>query len=152
MLKNFLYYMLPFPFGGNSVPLGHSCPQSCSPQDNVFNAIVPFCDALRSLFVFVFPILISSIFPRKLVLTAFVFSDKCLPASGMLPKSVQYVLLTSFRLSFSTTCGKLSSSSHYSFFLILTQSVSVRPLPFSVRWVYHFDWKPVEASVGQCLM
>lgn len=89
-----LRYVLSFPFWGNSVPLGHPCSQSCSLQDSVFYAIVSFCDTLRSFFVFVFSILVSSIFPRKPILTAFFFSsDKCLPASAVLPKSVPYVLL-----------------------------------------------------------
>lgn len=121
--------MLSFPFWGNSVPLGRPRFQSCSLHDSVFCAIGPFCDALRPLFVFVFPMLVSSIFPREAVLTAFVFSDKCLPASGMLPKAVQYVLLTSFRLSFSTTCGRMPSSSRCSFFLILTSPFLWGPCP-----------------------
>lgn len=69
-----LCYVLSFPFWGNSVPLGHPCSQSCSLQDSVFYAIVSFCDTLRSFFVFVFSILVSSIFPRKPILTAFFFS------------------------------------------------------------------------------
>lgn len=44
-----------------------------SPCRIVFS--VPFCDALRSLFVFVLPILVSFIFPRQPVLTTFLFSQ-----------------------------------------------------------------------------
>lgn len=130
---------------------GHLCSQGSFLQDSVFCAVVPFVMLWDLFWYLLSPHPNFFYFPKKTSSDNLCFLRSVSSHTWHVPKICLIHTFALFRLLFSTACGKLSSSSHDSFCLILTQPISARLFPLFVRWVYHFDWKLLEKRVGQCL-